>query len=518
MKDKKEKPPKEWTLMFFFASDNNLSASMFYQLKSMKTAGFQEDTNVLAHFDPHERGMPSMIFEINRMEKQGPIKTKIGDDKNPTIRDLAGDQVVPAITDCSGSKFLSDCDALPAEKALEEFLDFAREHYPAKHYMLFLVGHGMIVGRDAFLPDDNPDSGISLVELGRLLRTFSDEIREKEGTLELVGMHSCSMSAIEVAYQLKGAANYMIASEGLSFVGAWPYRQLLQKIFCTIDYATKKRPVNIANLVKTVHQLCLHNGADFIFAGYSSDLCLISLKQERVEALNGPIERLTRALKAGLIDKRDRDLIVLAHWESQSFYQEVYTDLRDFCERLKERCKGSKRPAQRSMATSCATVINLLKDGSKGPVVQADFSGPDCQFTHGLSIYFPWARPVEDAREHVIKNYRNYAFVTELSGASWLQFLNEYFVKTRRDPEKVKLDTDAEKEAWKFANAAFKPFGFQSGPSAFQSGALTGKDSPADAGGDFTYSYIKNYPRGFAISKRALRVFKHAKGRKKATK
>src|SRR5262245_42367413 len=72
MEDKKNKKPpeKEWTLMFFFASDNNLSASMFYQLKSMKTAGFQKDTNVLAHFDPHERGMPSMIFEINRMEKE----------------------------------------------------------------------------------------------------------------------------------------------------------------------------------------------------------------------------------------------------------------------------------------------------------------------------------------------------------------------------------------------------------------------------------------------------------------
>lgn len=517
MKDKKEKPPKEWTLMFFFASDNNLSASMFYQLKSMKTAGFQEDTNVLAHFDPHERGMPSMIFEINRMEKQGPIKTKIGDDTNPTIRDLAGDQVVPAITDCSGSKFLSECDALPAEKALEEFLDFAREHYPAKHYMLFLVGHGMIVGRDAFLPDDNPDSGISLVELGRLLRTFSDEIHEQEGTLELVGMHSCSMSAIEVAYQLKGAANYMIASEGLSFVGAWPYRQLLQKIFCAIEYA-KNNKVNIGSLVKTVHQLCLHNGADFIFAGYSSDLCLISLKTERVEALNDPLKRLSKALRAGLIDQCDRDLIVLAHWESQSFYQEVYTDLYDFCECLKERCTPGKTPAQRSMSTACSAVIKMLDNETDGPVVQADFSGPDCQFTHGLSIYFPWARPVEDAREHVIKNYRNYAFVTELSGASWLQFLNEYFVETRRKPVKVELDTDAEKETWNFAKAAFKPFGFQGGATALQSGALTGKDSPADAGGDFSYSYIKNYPREFAISKRALRVFKHAKGRKKPTK
>src|ERR1044072_7798521 len=180
MEDKqKNDKGKEWTLMFFFASDNNLSASMFYQLKSMKTAGFQLDTNVLAYFDPHERGMPSMIFEINKMERAGQTVSKIGDDVNPIIRDLAGDQVKPAIANgscCSRSS--SEFDDLPAEKALEEFLDYARENYPAKHYMLFRVGHGMIVGRDAFLPDDNPDSGISLEELGSILRNFSDEVRE----------------------------------------------------------------------------------------------------------------------------------------------------------------------------------------------------------------------------------------------------------------------------------------------------------------------------------------------------
>lgn len=505
---------KEWTLMFFFASDNNLSASMFYQLKSMKTAGFQVDTNVLAYFDPHERGMPSMIFEVNRMEREGQDESKIGDDKDPTIRDLAGDQVKPAITtgSCSSS---SEFDDLPAEKALEQFLEYAREHYPAKHYMLFLVGHGMIVGRDAFLPDDNPDSGISLVELGSILRNFSDEVG---GALEFIGMHSCSMSAVEVAYQLKGTAKYMMASEGLAFVGAWPYRQMLQKIFCTIEYANGGA-INIGTLMKTVYELCLHNSADFIFAGYSSDLCLISLDTKRVEALDEPIQKLTKALKEGLINEADRDLIVLAHWKSQSFFQEVYTDLYDFCKCLMEKCKKKETKAQRAMLSACDDIRKALAAGSDGPIVQADFSGPDCQFSYGLSIYFPWARPVEDAQEHVIKNYRNYAFVTELAGASWLQFLNAYFEQTKRFRLPIR-DTlsQADKKTWDFAEAAFKPFAFPGGATAVQSGALTGKDSPTDAGGDFSYSFVKNYERKFAISRRALKVFKHEKGRKKNSK
>jgi hypothetical protein len=513
-REEDEKDRKKWTLMFFFASDNNLSASMFYQLKAIKTAGFQMDTNVLAHFDPHQRGVPSMIFEINRMEREGKEKSEIGDDKDPVIRDLAGDQVLPHIpSDPCIHPASSEFDDLPADKALEKFLDFCREHYPAEHYMLFLVGHGMIVGRDAFLPDENPNSGISLVELGSILRNFSDEVSEEGEALELLAMHSCSMSAVEVAYQLKGSAEYMIASEGLSFVGAWPYRQMLQKIFCAIESG----PVNVENLMKVIHEACLHNGADFIFAGYSSDLCLIKLKPKKVEALNQPIERLSKALQAGLKDEGDRDLIVLAHWESQSFFQEVYTDLYDFCECLMKKCKKKATPAQRGMWSACKGVKDMLRVGTGGPIVQADFSGPDTQYSYGLSIYFPWARPIEDAREHVIKNYRNYAFVTELGGVSWLQFLNAYFKATRREPLPVRDNLPStEQKTWDFAAAAFKPLAL-SGPVAVPGAALTGKDSPADAGGEFTYSTIKNYPRGFAISRRALKVFANEKGRKKNT-
>jgi hypothetical protein len=269
--------------------------------------------------------------------------------------------------------------------------------------------------------------------------------------------------------------------------------------------------------MKRVHELCLHNGADFIFAGYSSDLCLISLNEERVEALNGPIEKLTKALQAGLDDERDRDLIVLAHWESQSFFQEVYTDLYDFCLCLRERCSERATKAQEAMSSACKKVMDMLEAGTEGPIVQADFSGPDCQYAYGLSIYFPWARPVEDASEHVIKNYRNYAFVTELSGASWLQFLNAYFEKTlRKPPRKIGQLNDVEEQTWNFAAAAYKPFACHTGSAAAPGAALTpGKVSPADASGDFSYSFIKNYSRDFAISRRALKVFSNGKGRRK---
>jgi hypothetical protein len=517
------KEKKKWTLMFFFASDNNLSSSMLYQLKAIKTAGFQVDTNVLVHFDPHERGVPSMIFEINKTERAGQKESRIGDDEDPIVRDLAGDQVEPEIIDNLFRGPSTELDNRSAEEALTHFLDYCRKYYPADQYMLFLVGHGLVVGSDAFLPDENPQTGISLVELGDILWDFRTEIGKYGGVLELIGMHSCSMSAVEVAYQLKGTANYMMGSQGLSFVGAWPYRQVLQKIFCAID---KKRKVEVPELMKNLHELCLHNSADFIFAGYSSDLCLISLDPERVETLTEPIEKLTETLHAGLSDDRGRELILLAHWKSQSYFQELYTDLYDFCLCLSESCSESDR-VQKAMKLACESVMEVLtpeKAGKQpvGPVVQADFFGPDCQYSRGLSIYFPWTRPVEDAREHFIKNYQTYAFVTELAGASWLQFLEAYFRRTLRPKRELVLDSKPAfdvQEAMKFATSRYKPIAFQSSPRESPSTSLEArKVSPADASGSFSYSFIKNYPRDLAITQRALKVFANEKGRKKKKK
>ena len=510
-----EKKKRKWTLMFYFASDNTLSPSMLYQFKAIKTAGFQLDTNVLVHFDPHERGIPSMIFEVNRMEKERRRKSRIGDDQDPRVRDLAGDQVEPPLNGHQPipKSHSSDTDRLTAAEELTHFLEFSREHYPAEQYMLFLVGHGLVVGRDAFLPDDNPDSGISLVELGNILRSFSREIGKTDDKLQLLGMHSCSMSAVEVAYQLKGTARYMMASEGLSFVGAWPYRQMLQKIFSAIDKGEK----DVEGLMKRLHELCLHNSADFIFAGYSSDLCLCSLERKRVGALSKPIEDLSGALQRGLEDQRGEELIQLAHLESQSYFQELYTDLNDFCLCLMDKCKDSNDAILADMYEACKAVTEILRPETdsrkKGPIIQADFFGPDCQYSHGLSIYFPWARPVEDASEHFIRNYQTYDFVTELGGASWLEFLEVYFEKTKRDKRKTRIPEELQ-ETLKRATAMFKPMSFRSGAPGHPVTALTGgKTSPADASGDFSYSFIKNYSREFAITARALKVFDDEKGR-----
>ena len=60
---------KDWTVMFYFAGDNPLAALMVSLLKDIKNAGFHQDVNVIAQFDPNAQGVPSKTFDINGIRK-----------------------------------------------------------------------------------------------------------------------------------------------------------------------------------------------------------------------------------------------------------------------------------------------------------------------------------------------------------------------------------------------------------------------------------------------------------------
>jgi hypothetical protein len=524
----------EWTLMFFFAGDNTLSPSMISQLKAIKDAGYQQHTTVIVRFDPNEKGAPTRIFEINRERKREGPKTKIGDGPDPYVRNLIEDEVDLANAPGAAAKKIAaekdKPDTMPANEALSTFLSFCGENYPAKHYMLFLVGHGMIVGNDAFLPDDRPDTAITLAEFGKLLRDFAAEINKGHaGVLELVGLHSCSMSAIEVAYQLKGAASFMMASEGISFVGSWPYRQLLKKVFSTVDQAQASgATVDVRTLVKRLHYLCLYNSTDFMFAGFSADLCVCHLRPANFDGLRGALDELVRVLRAGLLVEDVKAFILLAHLKAQSYWQESYTDLYDFCRCLSEQC-NEKEKLQKRLKAACDGVMKQLdpagdEQTANKLVVYSDYFGPTYQYSHGLSIYFPWSRPVEDGLENVMDRYKKYAFTVELENP-WASFLEEYFRETKRHtraeedrPAREKAAsggmTPPQPRAKENGDAKQKPqeiftgaidvnvIGAVSALEGKPTAAMAGKTNPADSGGGIcSCASIKNYPREFSISR-----------------
>ena len=439
-------PQKDkWTLMFLIAGDASLSASMISQLKELTDAGFQRDTNVLLYFDPNCNGRGARIYDVNRYRKQNSrTGTDIGDGENPFVRTIN--------EDCN----IQSLQQIPAMTSLRYFLEYSRFYYPAENYMLFLMGHGVIVGNDQFLPDTDDGSSVTLKELGKILKNFGLKVRKTGDEFHLVGFHSCGMSSVELAFELQDSARYMLGTQGSAFPGSWPYRQLLKKIFNVIDRpggdltpTSSEYPNQVVrNILEALQKLSFYNAQDFWHAGFSADLSMCSLDKGSVESLKPALQDLVAELKKGLKNGA-RNSILLAHLESQSYFGESYTDLYDFCECLQKHCPEGG--PQDGIGKACAKVRSELEsercdqvktdpDGLfKNLVVFSDYYGPAYQHSNGLSIFFPWRAPVEK----VMTSYEHYEFTKEMGSNSWMSFLDDYFFSTRR-PLKGKTEPTEE--------------------------------------------------------------------------
>jgi hypothetical protein len=558
----------ELTVLFYFASDNPLAPLVISEIKAIKDAGFQEDTNVLVYFDPMEKGAPTQIYDVNS-ERKKKKRNSIGDGKDPFVRNMCEDEVRLDELSPVMQAALSGSGTVPASESLGNFIDFAITKRPAKNYMLFLIGHGMVVGNDAFLPDDDPVSAITLKQLKGVCEKFTNN-----GALQLLALHSCSMSSIEVAYQLKGLANYMLATQGTSFVNGWPYRQLLKKTLNRVktvkdaarsearannqpeQQAADSASVNYPELIEKLYSLCLFNFTDFITAGYSCDLALCRLDPKELLSLKQPLQDLVSTLKKGLAPRVStiKDLVLLAHWDAQSFWSENYTDLWDFCDCLARRCVDTAGGFEKDSAAAkeltdlavlCDNVKKTLVGGdpqkeTEGLVLRAENFGSEFQFARGLSIYFPWCEPLDDERavpdsrqddtqstkreassRKVLENYGQYDFTTDFNPNSWLSFLETYFTETKRDPRNGE-------EGGQFFDELTTSLGlsrddaveiFRKAETTFTNGVLKRtpelKKTP-EVGTECTCPSIKNYPtkpigssriKRFAITTGSLQAF-----------
>src|SRR6185295_9643438 len=190
----------------------------------------------------------------------------------------------------------------------------------AKNYVLFLLGHGTIVGNDAYLPDPDDHSAITLAQLGTILKTFAADVSGTEkksaatdselskpsefdhGQFHLVGFHSCAMNSVELAYELQGTARYLVGTQGMAFPDSWPYRQLLKKIYCKIEkyekdasLATAPYPnILVEDILRGIQNLTFYNGEDFWQAGYSSDISIVNLDSAKVKLLDVPLRELVQ--------------------------------------------------------------------------------------------------------------------------------------------------------------------------------------------------------------------------------
>ncbi len=507
----KHKPKLKWTIMVYLAGDNNLSANSIGIMQDLEAASSSKDVRVLACYDsnaPLSKG--ARYLEINhRRHLSRPIVP--GMDWG-----LHNDMVYPGHMVVSPDfcrdkpvRTVKPIEEPTAKEGLSRFLCWALKNHPAEKYMLILFGHGVLVGGNTFLSDTNPPSFLRLNDFAQIIKrhfaSYDDSASGEKRKLDILAFDNCVMNNIEVAYAVRKYVDFMVGSQDLMLAIGWPFKRIINFVQENPNAPTK-------TIARKILKACARHLLDFSLMERSSEQAVIDVKKLRKHTLVDAIRALSKVLVKGLaLDEcgrvkypQIRDAIRLARLEAQSYWDETFVDLYDFCELLLNRCNEmfanelevykaiyeeyrKQQPPQldsnknllaadssfdaidlklpfrlTELGSAYSNIVERCRDildefrldnpkaaKKRGIVPYSYYVCPNLQYSHGLSIYFPWTLPEaplmfkpikrpgsEEPADYEIKTafdeYKEYAFAKP-EAADWATFLIRFFKATLRN-------------------------------------------------------------------------------------
>lgn len=541
------KPPKaKWTVMVYLAGDNNLTPNCITVLQQLEAVKYTDDVCVLACFDsntPWPKGSRYLAVNGKNYKNDEHLDWEI---YNDLIMVEERGHKITAPDFCGGDKV----KGIPMRKTdvavgLKRFLHWAMDtQRPAEHYMLVLYGHGPVVAGNTFLTQENPVSSVHMKDLPELLKHFGHEWPE----LDILAFQNCAMNGIETAYEVKDHVNYMIGSQGLVLAYGWPYDRLIGAL---VDNRNET-PLKVS---QQILRACARHLIDFSVMDRSSEQSVCDLsKLGNIANVTDAIKELSLKLQEALeiievaapkdakyenegdlTQKVPRypvicDAVSLARLEAQSYWGESFVDILDFCERLLKKCQRAIAAHYKlvsslgldgdlearfnetelvkkltSIITSCNTVIKRVEQ----MVPYSYYIGPDLQYSHGLSIYFPWSLPRqpysfylnEEHQEHILvtafETYSGYQFC---KASNWPAFLRSFYRATLRNVRRAEQDYELlsnagnlemrDRLAYGMVHAAYAPKEY-----VLSTNYLQKTDSNSGGEESNLWSNVKNYPR-----------------------
>ncbi|MBM3269963.1 MAG: hypothetical protein FJZ01_20200 [Candidatus Sericytochromatia bacterium] len=396
--------PAAWTLLVYQAAAGDLEEFAPLNLNEMEAGLGSDRINVVVFFDGMKPGS-AKLFEV--------VRDPGGMNKVVVSRRIAdGGAVIPPSGDLDSGD--------PA--TLTRFATWGIQKYPARRYGLVIWNHGSGLFDDAQARNRRRDANPGQNEFGLMPDGFawSDKTgkhmntrdvpgilqaagRAAGGPIDLLGFDACLMSHLEMAYQAKGLARTMVASEEIEPGYGWDYRLWLKQLSARPD--ADGNAVG-AMAVKAYQETFSPGGSHYRPDEDNNTLTatdIVVANTALVPAVNGLADALLAALPG---NKRALQRVRAA---SRSFDNKDCVDLGSFCQRL----RASDLPETVKVA---ATRVETALGGT---VVALAKAGPKIQDATGLVVYFPRSK----------KSYRDeYDDPGRIAFASerWRAFLRAY--------------------------------------------------------------------------------------------
>jgi hypothetical protein len=219
----------------------------------------------------------------------------------------------------------------------------------------------------------------------------------KGAKLDVVGFDACFMSVFEMAYELRGVAEYMVASQEEIPDASFPYDCLVELFRkCGKD----KDPT-----------LLLKEGVQAYVSAYQDCICntdtgmkpvtLSALRLGNCDKLRAPVDSLAGALLKAKKEADLPDLLIKARSSSQDYAAGLYVDLYEFCSKLSKSLGENVSGWKKEISDACTDVLEALKiSEEEDSLILANGSvnksgnvipiNSDDTKSHGVSIYLPY--------------------------------------------------------------------------------------------------------------------------------
>ncbi len=225
----------QWTWLVYMAGDNNLEGAGREDLKEMQQVGSTDQVNVIVQFDTEQNKTTRYRVEKGRLT---------------VLQEMPG-------VDCGAPKVLTD------------FIQWGIQQYPAQHYLIDVWNHGggwenlppgfdynsiraaqpkrannlkrvkrslfrTTVHKIAKLPEEERAIAIDCGSHDYLdnqeLHAAIFEALPDGKKIDILGCDACLMNMLEIGYEMKDTANYMVGSEETEPGAGWPYANILQAL------------------------------------------------------------------------------------------------------------------------------------------------------------------------------------------------------------------------------------------------------------------------------------------------
>jgi len=412
-----------WTIMVYISGDSVLDNFAIESLKQLRrAAGGGVTVEVL--FDPNFGGNPTRLRFDGNQDPNASLFEEVKGKRTSFKKDGIGEFPGPInVANPENLKeFINSVTGAPDSVAGSN-----------RNYGLILWGHGTELLLDTEQPSRNkagagtdrnyltPASIRDALAETKLLAKRSamagnKAIGDSSTKLDFIALDACSMSMVEVAFELQDYADFMIASQDDVPDQSFPYEAILSRL-----KAQGRQKDGAREACRMIPADYKDSFQDYFPAPGPAEtsITLSSLNLQSVENVTVPLDRLAAALRGlafeGNASQEARRAIISARSASRSFVLGLFVDLYDFCQNLEG------KNLSEDVNSICKQIQDALTVDSRKDVLvlnnQTNEEGKvQC---HGLSIYLPYLTAEESLNIEKSLTIGGTSIVTQLTkGAS----------------------------------------------------------------------------------------------------